>query len=223
MAEIILLRHAQASFGTDNYDRLSPVGRKQALWLGEHLKRLDMGYDLVVMGAMARHRETAENVLSGLGSSVQPLVYPGLDEYDLQGLLAAFKTAFPGEWSDSGKVGRDYYHNMKSALAHWMDGTVESDGRDSWANFRERIYRSLDAVCDQSFKRALLVTSGGPVAVILARLLGLDAQRTCNLIVQVKNSSTSTLLYNRVELSLDSFNDTSHLQTPERQQYITFF
>ncbi|MCH1491392.1 MAG: histidine phosphatase family protein, partial [Luminiphilus sp.] len=30
MASIYLIRHGQASFGSDNYDQLSPVGQRQA-------------------------------------------------------------------------------------------------------------------------------------------------------------------------------------------------
>src|SRR5690606_40460973 len=36
MPLILLVRHAQASFGTDDYDRLSELGRQQARWLGEY-------------------------------------------------------------------------------------------------------------------------------------------------------------------------------------------
>lgn len=224
MAEILLLRHAQASFGSDNYDRLSQLGRQQSLWLGEHLRSLEKDCDRVVVGGMARHRETAEQVLAGLGSNVTPDVLPGLNEYDLQGLLAACRQGFPQEWTETDNAGRDYYHNMKRALTYWMDGTLESDGREPWAGFCERIHAAFDSICAGSrFKRALVVTSGGPIGVILARLMGVDNERTCNLIVQVKNTSTSTLLYNRVDLTLDSFNDVSHLQTAARKQNITFF
>jgi len=59
MAEITLLRHAQASFGADNYDQLSELGHRQAQWLGQHLRNPGKGFDRLVMGSMVRHRETA--------------------------------------------------------------------------------------------------------------------------------------------------------------------
>ena len=37
---VLLVRHGQAAFGTDHYDRLSERGRQQARWLGEHLAAL---------------------------------------------------------------------------------------------------------------------------------------------------------------------------------------
>jgi len=36
MSEIFLVRHAQASFGTDNYDELSDIGWQQSRLLGEY-------------------------------------------------------------------------------------------------------------------------------------------------------------------------------------------
>lgn len=37
MSVIYLVRHGQASFGSDDYDRLSTIGREQAQALGEYL------------------------------------------------------------------------------------------------------------------------------------------------------------------------------------------
>ncbi|MDX6238407.1 MAG: hypothetical protein QOG10_3222, partial [Kribbellaceae bacterium] len=37
MSVIYLIRHAQASFGRSDYDRLSPQGEQQAVRLGEAL------------------------------------------------------------------------------------------------------------------------------------------------------------------------------------------
>ena len=34
MPEFFLVRHGQASFGADNYDKLSALGHRQARWLG---------------------------------------------------------------------------------------------------------------------------------------------------------------------------------------------
>ena len=36
MSLVYLVRHAQASFGARDYDRLSELGRQQARWLGDY-------------------------------------------------------------------------------------------------------------------------------------------------------------------------------------------
>ena len=42
MSELILIRHAQASFGEENYDKLSDLGHKQARLLGGFFKEKDL-------------------------------------------------------------------------------------------------------------------------------------------------------------------------------------
>ena len=222
MAEILLLRHGQASFGAANYDNLSELGHTQCRWLGEHLRALGRQCDAVVMGTMARHRQTAEQVLEGLASDLVPQRHEGLNEYNFQGLLNALKTDFAEEFVDTGNHRRDYFHNMKRALTYWAQGRIASDGDDSWQTFCARIQRALDVVCASGAKRTLVVTSGGPVAVILSQVLGLGVEQFCALTLQIKNSSLSTLLYNRVDLTVDCINDVGHLLTPDRQHSITF-
>ena len=61
MIEITLIRHGQANTGARSeadYDRLSDLGRQQALWLGEHLHATG-GFDRVVSGTLSRQEETA--------------------------------------------------------------------------------------------------------------------------------------------------------------------
>ncbi len=227
MAEITLLRHGQASFGQDNYDRLSPLGHQQALWLGQHLKKLGHHYDRIVMGSMVRHRETAQGVTDGLEADIEFEEHSGLNEYDFQGLLNPLKAQFPEQWQDTGHAKRDYYHNMKRALGHWMSGDINDDGQDSWVSFCERIQQGFEFAFNPvnkntETKRTLIVTSGGPISVILGKIWGLDHTRTCDLTLQIKNSSTSKLLYNRKDFTVDNFNDVSHLLTADKQNAITF-
>ena len=63
MIEITLIRHGQANTGARSeadYDRLSDLGRQQALWLGEHL-RATGGFDRVALVALAN------GIVGGIG------------------------------------------------------------------------------------------------------------------------------------------------------------
>jgi len=232
MAEITLLRHGQASFGAENYDQLSDIGHQQAKWLGNHFKALGLSFDRIVTGTMLRHHQTAEGVLEGLGlttgkGDISRDEHAGLNEYDFQGLLEPLKQQHSDQWVQTGNAKRDYYYNMKQALSYWMDGSIETDGNDSWPSFRQRIQSGFDYAHDSSAKKILVVSSGGPISVILAEVLGLDHQRTCDLTLQIKNSSTSKLLFRRPtqrmsDFTVDSFNDVSHLAVQDRQHSITF-
>ena len=50
-----MVRHAQASFGTDDYDRLSELGHRQSRWLGEYLAERQLTFARVVTGTLRRH------------------------------------------------------------------------------------------------------------------------------------------------------------------------
>ena len=58
MAHIYLVRHGQASFGSDNYDQLSSLGFEQARLLGQWFAHTRQSFGQVVTGGMARHRQT---------------------------------------------------------------------------------------------------------------------------------------------------------------------
>ena len=60
MGTLYLVRHGQASFGEDDYDRLSPLGHRQAQqlgrYLGERFAREGVQIETVLMGSLRRHR-----------------------------------------------------------------------------------------------------------------------------------------------------------------------
>ena len=58
MAELVLVRHGQASFGADDYDRLSELGWQQSRWLGEYFRERGAAFDLILRGSLRRHAET---------------------------------------------------------------------------------------------------------------------------------------------------------------------
>lgn len=222
MAEITLVRHGQASFGAKNYDQLSELGHQQAVWLGQHWRELDVNVDRIVTGTMVRHRQTAEGLLQGLGVDLSLEAHEGLNEYDFQGLLDPLQKQYPDMWQDTGHARRDYYHNMKQALAFWMTGDITDDGQHSWETFCQRIQQGFEFSYQTDAKRTLVVSSGGPISVILAEVLKLDHATTRNITLQIKNSSCSKLLYNGREFSLDSFNDVSHLLIHTPSSTVTF-
>src|SRR6267378_8368319 len=59
MGRLLLIRHAQASFLSQNYDKLSDLGEKQALLLGKYWARRNIGFDRACTGPGVRHKDTA--------------------------------------------------------------------------------------------------------------------------------------------------------------------
>ncbi|MBK5099800.1 MAG: histidine phosphatase family protein, partial [Desulfobacteraceae bacterium] len=66
MSEIYLIRYAQASFGKDNYDKLSVLGIKQAEILGDWFIRAGLKFHAVYCGSMVRQIDTAKLAMSVL-------------------------------------------------------------------------------------------------------------------------------------------------------------
>ena len=66
MQKITLVRHGQASYGTDNYDQLSPLGHEQAQILGRYFHQIGTQFDAVYTGNMVRHHETAQQILANM-------------------------------------------------------------------------------------------------------------------------------------------------------------
>ena len=66
MSALYLVRHGQASFGEDDYDRLSEIGHRQSRVLGAALRSRLASVHLVATGSLRRHKETAGGCLAEL-------------------------------------------------------------------------------------------------------------------------------------------------------------
>jgi broad specificity phosphatase PhoE len=64
MATLYLVRHGQASFGSEDYDRLSPLGERQSECLGAYFRDAGIHLDAAYCGGLRRQRATAERALS---------------------------------------------------------------------------------------------------------------------------------------------------------------
>ena len=60
MASLYLIRHGQASFGSANYDQLSPLGQRQADVSGRFFADTTLHFAQAVSGDLSRQRETGE-------------------------------------------------------------------------------------------------------------------------------------------------------------------
>jgi len=104
MSVIYLIRHGQASFGTDNYDQLSAVGREQSAILGGYFAALGEPIHRIYTGTLERQRETAQLVAAALAPNPPPLtVESAFDEYDSESILRAFAASLtPAQLQEAG-------------------------------------------------------------------------------------------------------------------------
>ena len=80
MSTLTVIRHAQASFGSEDYDQLSPLGYQQADVLAQYLNTQPRPVNRVICGPCKRHIQTAEPYLNLLNTAVQDVEI--LDEFD---------------------------------------------------------------------------------------------------------------------------------------------
>ena len=94
VALLTLIRHGQASFLADDYDRLSETGARQAHKLGEYWARAGVLFDQVYFGPARRHVQTGEIVLQRCRKAglpwPDPLPLPEAQEYPGIEVMRAF-------------------------------------------------------------------------------------------------------------------------------------
>ena len=145
MGTLYLVRHGQASFGADDYDNLSPLGHQQSQRLGAYFRERGLQFEAVLMGSLKRHRQTFEGIQEGLQApQLQPLVWPGLNEYDSHALIAAIHPQPLGP-ADTPERYRAHFRILCDALAQWMAGVISPQGMPSWDEFAGVVRAALDA------------------------------------------------------------------------------
>ena len=73
MGVLMLVRHGQASFGSEDYDVLSSRGVRQSRKVAEALSGYGISPSNLIHGGMRRQRETAEQMLTGAPAWEVPL------------------------------------------------------------------------------------------------------------------------------------------------------
>jgi broad specificity phosphatase PhoE len=224
VSEFYLVRHGQASIGAKNYDKLSELGHQQARWLGEYFASRDITFSKAFMGDMVRHRETTEGILDGLNQPPAITIETGFNEFNFKNIGDSYLALNPQSRLPKDPKPADFYRLLKLAMRAWSQNLLPEDTLDeSWQNFKNRVLRALNAVCDQnSDKPILIVSSGGAISMLMSLVLGLDAKQVIELNMHVRNTSISHFFFNKNNIRLSSFNNIPHLDSLDRLDSITF-
>ena len=210
MSTITLIRHGQAnSTATDevSYDRLSDLGHTQAQWLGQHLRDTGAHHTRLFTGTLRRHIETAD----GMAMDLTPTRDARLNEleyFTLAGLLSEqHGIAFPTEE-------HEFLAHFPTVLQHWKEGKIEG-APESYMAFQTRIRDAMTEIASENGP-ALVVTSGGLIAHLIAQQMELGMAATARTAVAIFHTSLHQFHPIGGHLSPILFNATPHLDTPER-------
>jgi broad specificity phosphatase PhoE len=223
VAVIYVVRHGQAAFGTDHYDRLTDIGFAQARLLGAYFARRKLNFDAVFTGTLRRQAETAQGIVEGhpeLGATFRPETFPGLDEYKPEAVLMAFTGSVPAPAIEAARrdplVVRDHFRVLREALLAWAEGRTTPQDMPAWPAFQEG---AVDALVQarQRFPEGnvLIVSSGGPIAAMVAGVLNAPPATAVELNLRIRNSSLTEFSASPRRHHLVSFNGLPHLDTAE--------
>lgn len=226
MGTLYLVRHGQASFGTDNYDRLSDLGHRQSQRLGEYFALRGLQFDAVIVGTLQRHAETLQGIARGmamapalLGSALQR---PGLNEYDSE---AVIRTVHPSSLPrpDTPELYRHHFRLLRDGLRQWMCGVASPEGMSSYDGFVRGITDVLDHVRDAHHgANVLLVSSGGPISTAVGQVLGTPAEATIELNLRMRNTSVTEFAFTPKRHMLVTYNTLPHLDSAEHRDWVTY-
>jgi broad specificity phosphatase PhoE len=223
VAELFLVRHGQASFGTDDYDRLSELGHRQSRWLGEYFAEREIGFDRTVTGTLRRHRETLAGMREGGLSAAPADEHDGLNEYVAEELLSAWLALKGAQPPERGADRREHFRMLREALDAWVAGTLPAPTHRSFVDFVAGARAALEfSRNDRAARRVLVVSSGGPIATLISAVLGTDLRAMVNLNLQMRNAGFSEFRFNDRVIHCVSFNNIPHLDSIERRGSITY-
>jgi broad specificity phosphatase PhoE len=230
MGRLILVRHAQASFLSHNYDELSPLGETQARLLGEYWARRMVAFDRVCSGPAVRHRHTAQlcrEAYRRIGLDfTELLVMKAFDEFQGDAVLSgslpqllAHNETIRALHDAMQKASRDtekrstFQRLFEAVIAMWVTGEIELQDVEPWQEFCNRVNRGLSDFLAKCAKGevAVIFTSGGPLSIAVQRALHLSVQDTLRVSWMSRNCSISEFLFSSDRFMLSSFNSFPHL------------
>jgi broad specificity phosphatase PhoE len=231
MSTLYLIRHGQASFGTDNYDQLSATGKEQVRTLGRYFAESGERIDYIYSGSLHRQTQTAEIIAHELGAAGPAIsVEPAFDEYDSDVILQTFAKSLTAEqlaaagWPELRHDRKKFQFFLERAARAWVEAQIEAEEMTPWHGFHGRISTAIEHIMRTHgrSKTLLISTSGGVIGTIVARVLGLSNHMGIELNWAVHNASITRLFYSSEKVSLSMFNALPHLDRADLRHLITY-
>lgn len=234
MSTLYIVRHGQASLFTDDYDRLSDLGRAQAEALAEHWWRQGIGIDAAWSGDLRRQTDTAAIVAAYYRS--QGGEFPRIErradfnEYPAEEILtslggylrerdrdvARLAAAFEGAAGHADRY-RRFHRLMEAIIARWVAADYgDFEPAVTWQTWSGGAREALAEVVNGGSGRSVAVfTSGGIVGLSVQTALGAPHGTAADLSWRVLNASVTRYTFSGGRVSLDRFNDVAHLDVKQ--------
>ena len=180
---IYLLRHGQTNLNRDGKyqgavdKEINEFGKKQAELLGNRLKKYKI--DIIYSSDLKRVVQTSEIINKYINSDI--IIKEELREINM------------GEW-DTLSIEDRYIRNEKYAnewSKHLED--LPYPGGECGGDVCKRANKVIDEIVGGIHKNVAIVTSGGTIAILLSKFMGLDQHKRFNM--EIDNCSISIVKY----------------------------
>lgn len=230
MSVMYLVRHGQAGRPGEPYDKLSPLGIRQAKVLGEYWLTNGFEFDEVYRGTLKRQRLTEEavgEIYREMGKHwPEAEVLEGLNEYSADEVM---KHMIPElrqrndsvrrlvEAHEAGETDvermKNFQRLFEAVMRFWVSGEHGEPMFEPWSDFSDRVRRSMRHIMEKggSGRRVAVFSSGGPIGVMVQSVLGAPDHSAMELNWRVRNCSLTELVFSQTRVSLESFNTQPHL------------
>jgi broad specificity phosphatase PhoE len=219
MPTVLLVRHGQASFGTDDYDVLSEVGHQQAEIAAASLAERGYRPTRLICGTLRRQRETAAAFTALGGPELE--IEPRWDEFDSEDILRHHgdpAISLEGRADGVQLTNRAFQAAIEAAQTQWAEHADRSPTTQTWPQFSASAPAALRDLSTElaSGETAIVVTSGGAIAALLCHLWDAPATLFPALNRITINASVTKLAVGSTGTNVISFNDHSHLESVDR-------
>lgn len=238
MGAVYLIRHGQASFGSANYDQLSPVGRQQADYFGRYLANKGLGIDYWFSGTLERQKDTLHLARTAFADVVgvpiddlTPLQrHAGFNEFDFAEVTATILPLLDKDDPDvsafvNAKEDRLQFYQpvFEKVIERWLTQNYW-EGIESWPQFSARVVQAFEQAIDYAGtgKNSVIVSSGGPISALVSMALSLTPAAAISLNWTIANTSMSKIFYMGKRRSVGYFNNYSYLQQAADRRLVTF-
>jgi broad specificity phosphatase PhoE len=239
MSILTVVRHGQASFFSDDYDKLSELGEEQSRVLGRFWIEQGVAFDEVYSGSLKRQIRTAECagepfLEAGLDwPEVQ--IFDGLNEYPADGVMGILLPELCAKHVEFQRLSDEYdnaveptvkyktFHRLLEAVMDkWVHMEYESEDLATWEEWSGDVRDVLQTIMAKAGtgRNVAVFTSGGPIGVSVQTALEAPEIQAAKLNWRVRNASVTEFTFSGGRIALDFFNATPHFaNTPDLLTY----
>lgn len=234
MSEMIMIRHGQASFGGETYDRISPMGIAQSRACAAFFHNSGYRFNALFSGTLQRQKESASAFIDYYKETGSAIPYADpmeeLNEHKSEEIIRA---VLPLVIKDDPSVSEDAAKLMSSrtsfqrvyerVMLRWVSGADDIPGLQRWDEFKAGVKAVIDSITGSAERGSTIAvfTSGGVIAASVQMALSIPDENAIRLSWHIANGSLTRYKFSSSGFALASFNCFSHLER-EGKEMLTY-